>query len=709
MWVNFDKLSDSKSTVDRKVYKLLIVCSKVCDFVANILSAMQQSDVVSRQNSFPWIEIELVDLTKNRRECPFFRKEEIDKNLIWYKVGFILNKHAWEKYWRDLSGQETISDIYTRDKIAWLCGLYAKWILFDASNVEMFIDAKSKLSDADVERLVDLCKAWVWFRTCEDIVRSVRLSDDHFQKVIILSGKFWIDFDSRDDIEKYRVFFDKLDMSDIGFLRLIDLCWSVTDEDIDNFHMLWKISELNGKGDAASLHMLDVDKSAKDLFYQCIEKAENWEQFKLLLSQLYEKIKNRYNLNNSKIDTNRGHISLLMKIIGDNRVSSMLKLKTVRSKLRDLFNESNAQITLFEKDILDGENQGKSQIICNELYKLLGADEEMMRIIKEIHDLQMDNKNMQLKCNDLSIKNSVMRWENKEFYCIYYFYERFVGDNDSGVDIAVISWVKTGNIWIDNELMNSDLTISVGPESGTQPEEIWVNEILDAFWIPYECGMELESLLFTPDKKYPPIFLPINFVRNSFSKLKHYYELWLNIDIYNIVLFANLDLVDDEIIKLCAFQKLWVRFDSVNIINDCLNCNVADEEAVNLLIVKRRKEKMIKFMEENWLNDSGKFNVWMLFMKLFNWIEEVDCLNEYFCRPNGEIKKEIEKFNLWLLYVKSVYWIENYSDLLDKFSQLENTIEEKNNFDKWLSDAKLRHWIENYSDLFVKLNSLKCR
>ena len=96
-------------------------------------------------------------------------------------------------------------------------------------------------------------------------------------------------------------------------------------------------------------------------------------------------------------------------------------------------------------------------------------------------------------------------------------------------------------------------------------------------------------------------------------------------------------------------------------------------------------------------------------MKLFNWIEEVDCLNEYFCRPNGEIKKEIEKFNLWLLYVKSVYWIENYSDLLDKFSQLENTIEEKNNFDKWLSDAKLRHWIENYSDLFVKLNSLKCR
>ena len=242
-----------------------------------------------------------------------------------------------------------------------------------------------------------------------------------------------------------------------------------------------------------------------------------------------------------------------------------------------------------------------------------------------------------------------------------------------------------------------------------EKNEIWIPLLLKVFEIPEKYARDLKDVLFFPDKNYPSMFLPIENVRESYSKLVHYHELWLKIDVDNIILFSNLDLTDDEIVKLSGFQKLGVVFDSVNVINDCLRRDVVDKKAASEVIVNRRNEKFLKFMKENWLYDNEKFNVWKLYMKLFDRIEDFGDLNKYFERSEREILDGMKRFNLWLLYVKLVYWIENFVDLNNHFNQLGGDIlKEKDNFDKWLLYVKLVYWDIESSDLLNKLEKLSC-
>lgn len=242
-----------------------------------------------------------------------------------------------------------------------------------------------------------------------------------------------------------------------------------------------------------------------------------------------------------------------------------------------------------------------------------------------------------------------------------------------------------------------------------QCNEIWISEILKVFQIPNDLAKDLETVLFFPDKNYPPIFLPIENVRGSFDMLKHYSDLWLKIDIDNIVLFSNLNLADDEIVKLSEFQEFGVIFDSINVIDDCLRRDVVDKIAASEVIVNRRKEKFSKFMKENWLYNNEKFSVWKLYMDLFNKIENFGDLNEYFERSEREILGGMKRFNLRLLYVKLVYWIEKFVDLNNYFNQLGwDILNEKENFDKWLLYVKLVYWDVESLDLLYKLEVLSC-
>ena len=242
-----------------------------------------------------------------------------------------------------------------------------------------------------------------------------------------------------------------------------------------------------------------------------------------------------------------------------------------------------------------------------------------------------------------------------------------------------------------------------------QCNEIWISEILKVFQIPNDLAKDLETVLFSPDKNYPPIFLPIENVRGSFDILKHYSDLWLKIDIDNIVLFSNLNLADDEIVKLSEFQEFGVTFDSINVIDDCLRRDVVDKIAASEVIVNRRKEKFSKFMKENWLYNNEKFSVWKLYMDLFNKIENFGDLNEYFERSEREILGGMKRFNLRLLYVKLVYWIEKFVDLNNYFNQLGwDILNEKENFEKWLLYVKLVYWDVESLDLLYKLEVLSC-
>lgn len=363
------------------------------------------------------------------RGTPFFRERD-NNELIWADVIFILNEYLRDKY----QGKDNVYngkspyDILGKKTVTWLCGLYGKWINFDASNIEMFIDAESKLSDSDVEKLVDLCKAWVWFRTCEDIVRSVRLSDGHFQKVVILSSNFWIIFDCWEDIEKYKVFFDKLDLSDIGFLRLIDLCWSVTEEDIENFHKLWKIPNEDEKDDAVRLYMLG--ETPKKLLLQYIEEAENWDQFKSLLSDFYDKMLRNCGLNGARISTNIGNFSLLSKGITDARIDRISAVKSIQLQylemIRLLLTDYNKFGSL--SNIVD--NPCSLQATCDQLFELLEKSQvdidEMKNQIRGISSLLHAENDYCLKSNALIREKSVMRQQNYECYIIEYFYTKFV-------------------------------------------------------------------------------------------------------------------------------------------------------------------------------------------------------------------------------------------------------------------------------------------
>jgi len=364
------------------------------------------------------------------RGTPFFCERDSNYESIWANVVFILNEYIRDKY----QGKDNVFngkspyDIFGEDTVAWLCGLYGKWINFDASNVEMFIDAESKLSDSDVQRLEKLCRAWIWFRTCKDIVRSVWLSDDHFKKIVILSSKFWIRFDGWEDIERYKVFFDKLEISDIGFLRLIDLCWSVTEEDIENFNKLWKIPNEDEKDDAVRLYMLG--ETPKKLLLQYIEGAESWEQFKTLLSDFYDKMLRNCGLNGTRISTNISNSSLLIKEITDARIDRVSAVKSIQLQYLNMISRllGNFNKIGLLNNIVD--NPCRLQVICDELFELFEKSQvdinEMKNQIRGISSLLHAENDYCLKSNALIREKSVMRQQNYECYIIEYFYDKFV-------------------------------------------------------------------------------------------------------------------------------------------------------------------------------------------------------------------------------------------------------------------------------------------
>lgn len=231
------------------------------------------------------------------------------KKWSWFVIGTILARSTAGTLFSSLD----LWDRCSKDEVYQLWKVYSVWIPLTEYNVDIF--KSLKLSDLDIRKLHYLFMRWFWYRSREDIVNYLKLTNSQIEKLFVLC-QYWVRFKSFDDVAKYIRFFGKFgefggfELSDIVFLRLIDLWYSLNVEDIRQFSLL--------------------SIGCKKEIRKIVGESGDSTWFRLMLSRLYWDMRSDYAINHEQLKTDslvKSHENSDFNVINYfyNRFSNMKK------------------------------------------------------------------------------------------------------------------------------------------------------------------------------------------------------------------------------------------------------------------------------------------------------------------------------------------------------------------------------------------------